>query len=134
MKSGGIVTRPVGRSVHSGNLAAVLVDKHCYRQPECQVLALQVIEHAHRGIAVELQRFDADLAQERLGLCIVTRIDIDRHDLEVIAALFRLQRIERRHFFAARQAPCCPKIDEQRLALEIREPHRLAVWRGESQF
>ncbi len=51
----GVIAFPRRRTVHGGNLAALLVDDHRHRQAERQVLALELIEHAHGRIAVERQ-------------------------------------------------------------------------------
>jgi hypothetical protein len=51
----GVIAFPRRRTVHGGNLAALLVDDHRHRQAERQVLTLEFIEHAHGRIAVERQ-------------------------------------------------------------------------------
>jgi hypothetical protein len=63
----------------------------------------------------------------------VADIHVDRHDLEVVAAEFGLEAVERGHFDPARGAPGGPQVEEDGLAGEIGQRQRTAVRRLEGE-
>src|SRR5690606_6894488 len=93
----GVLARPFGWAVHAGEQAALRVEEKRHGQAQRQRPALQVVEDAHRRVAVEAERLHSDLRQEGLRLRIASRVDVDGDDFEGIAAHLLLQRRSEEH-------------------------------------
>ena len=73
------------------------------------------VEGADGRVVIEAEMFETDFVEEAARLFVRTAVDRYGDDLEILAALFGLQPVQRRHFLPAGRAPCRPQIDQHRL-------------------
>ncbi len=123
----------MGRALEDGELAIVLAHQNRGGEAHNVAGALQGLHQRALVLGVVGELVDAVLVQPGAWPVEVTGVDVDGHDLEVLAAVFDLERVERGHLLAARCAPGGPEIDEHGLAGEVRERQRLALGAGEGE-
>jgi hypothetical protein len=82
---------------------------------------LQVLEQLGAGVGVIDEPVDADLLEPGPRLVRIARVDIDRDHLEGGAAELAFERLECRHFLAARHAPGGPQVEQHRSPVPVRQ-------------
>lgn len=96
--------------------------------------AFQIVEDAERGIRIERQPGDPDLAEERACSRLVAHIDVDGDHFKSVAAELRLEPVEGGHLRSAGSTPGRPQIEEDCATREIGERQRSAVRRSERKI
>ena len=93
--------------------------------------ALHRLQERALMLGVEAQIRDPVFLKPGTGAIEIAGIDIDRQDLEIFTAEFRLYGIERRHFLPAGCAPGRPEVHQYGTTGKIRKREGFPVGPGE---
>src|SRR3984957_16063007 len=101
----GIVAAPFRRSGNGGDLAALAIDQYRGRHPQRPAHGFKLLKNLGFWVAEKVEPGQMGILEKILRLFRVAGIDIDGDDLEIRAAQFGLQAVERRHLPTAGHAP-----------------------------
>src|ERR1700730_3181263 len=103
---------PFRRPCHRPDLATLRIDEKGRRHPRSASHCLESLKDLRVGIGIIAEIVDAGLPEPLPRLDGIAGIDVDGDNLEAGPPEFLLQRVERRHFPPAGDAPRSPQVEE----------------------